>query len=283
VSIIGDLVASLWLACTVLALTGCGQALFARWAVQKLSRRLQVRARPGPERLEVTGRPLPSVTILKPLHGAEPDLAANLASFLEQGHGAPVQVILGLCREGDPAEPIARKLVAEHAAACAKRGLVAEVVVDTTRHGSNGKVSNLVNMTRLAWGETILLADSDIAAPKHYLRAVLEALALPGVGAVTCVYHGVSDGSPWSRLTALMIDWHFLPNVLVGLETGLAKPCMGSTIALRRDTLTRIGGFEAFKDQLADDYEIGHAVRGLGLKVAVPPMLVGHSDRKSVV
>jgi ceramide glucosyltransferase len=53
---------------------------------------------------------------------------------------------------------------------------------------------------------------------------------------------------------------------------------MGSTIALRRATLDRIGGFTAFADKLADDYAIGEAVDALGLKVAVPPMLVVHGS-----
>jgi ceramide glucosyltransferase len=63
---------------------------------------------------------------------------------------------------------------------------------------------------------------------------------------------------------------------LVGLKLGVARPCFGATIALRAETLRRIGGFEAFADQLADDYAMGKAVRGLGLKVAVAPILVGH-------
>ncbi len=85
-------------------------------------------------------------------------------------------------------------------------------------------------------------------------------------------------GGLWSRLAVGWIDHHFLPNVVVGMALGMAKPCFGSTIALRRDTLDRIGGFLAFKDRLADDYAVGEAVRALGLAVAVPPDLVlGHT------
>ena len=56
----------------------------------------------------------------------------------------------------------------------------------------------------------------------------------------------------------------------------IAQPCFGSTIAIRADVLARVGGFAAFADHLADDYEIGRAVRGLGLKIAMPPMVVSH-------
>ncbi len=60
-------------------------------------------------------------------------------------------------------------------------------------------------------------------------------------------------------------------------DLDLAQPCFGSTIALRTETLRRIGGFEAFADALADDYAMGEAVRRLGLKVAIPAFTIGHT------
>jgi ceramide glucosyltransferase len=79
------------------------------------------------------------------------------------------------------------------------------------------------------------------------------------------------------------IDDHFLPGAAVGLALGLARPCLGQTIALKRETLARIGGFEAIANELADDYAIGKAVRRAGFKVVLPSMLVAHSfDEKSL-
>ena len=51
-------------------------------------------------------------------------------------------------------------------------------------------------------------------------------------------------------------SYDFLPNAVVGTSLGLASPCMGSTIALRRETLDEVGGFAAFVDRLADDYDV---------------------------
>ena len=70
---------------------------------------------------------------------------------------------------------------------------------------------------------------------------------------------------------------HFLPATILGLVLGLARPCLGATIALSRETLSRIGGFETVANQLADDYAIGKAVRQAGLRVVLPRMLVAHS------
>jgi ceramide glucosyltransferase len=70
---------------------------------------------------------------------------------------------------------------------------------------------------------------------------------------------------------------HFLPNVLVGLAMGLARPCFGATIAMKRQTLGAIGGFDAFLAHLADDNAIGEAVRNAGLSVSIPPLIVTHT------
>jgi len=68
---------------------------------------------------------------------------------------------------------------------------------------------------------------------------------------------------------------------MLGTALGLASPCFGSTIALRRQTLEEVGGFTAFADQLADDYEIGRAVRAKGYTLAIPAMGVGHTTAEN--
>lgn len=209
-------------------------------------------------------------TLLKPLHGAEPRLVANLSSFLDQDWDAPIQMVAGVQRPDDPAIDAVRTLQAD------TTGAEITLVQNGARHGSNGKVSNLVNMLPAARHELIVLSDSDMAASPTYLRVLAGALAQPGVGAVTCAYRGRGDAGFWSEVAAAGISYHFVPQLLVGLATGMARPGMGSTIALRRATLDRIGGFLPFADTLADDYAVGEAVRGLGLAVTVPPMLLVH-------
>jgi ceramide glucosyltransferase len=72
-------------------------------------------------------------------------------------------------------------------------------------------------------------------------------------------------------------SYTFLPNAVLGTSLGLAAPCFGSTIALKRETLEEVGGFQAFADQLADDYEMGRAVRAMGYTLAIPALGVGHT------
>jgi len=124
--------------------------------------------------------------------------------------------------------------------------------------------------------DTIVLSDSDIVVGPNYLRTVTAMLSSASVGAVTCLYYGVAVGGIWARLSALAINAHFLPSVVLGLALGLARPCFGSTLAFRRKTLGEIGGFTAFVDCLADDYAIGTALRARGYKIAIPPFATAH-------
>lgn len=212
----------------------------------------------------------PGVTILKPLHGAEAGLLENLASFCTQDYPGPVQIILGVQDPRDQAIAVVERLCAQ----CDADHI--EFVVDTTMHGLNRKVSNLINMWRRAEHDIIVVADSDIRVDPHYLARVVTALDQRGIGAVTCLYHGLATPGIWAKLAALGINAHFLPSVVFGLTLGLANPCFGSTIAFKRKTLAEIGGFAGVADCLADDYAIGARLRAQGYKIAVLPSTVGH-------
>jgi ceramide glucosyltransferase len=221
----------------------------------------------------VTGHS-PDVTILKPLHQGEPDLARNLETFFAQRYDGQVQIVFGVHDQSDPAVAVVRALQAKYP------HLDTAIVADTALYGTNAKVSNLINMLPSARHDTLVLSDSDIAVTPDWLSRVTGALAKPGVGIVTCLYTGepAYDGHRlWSALAAMGTSYTFLPNAVLGTSLGLAAPCFGSTIALRRETLDEVGGFAAFADQLADDYEMGRAVRARGYTLAIPAMGVGHT------
>ncbi len=210
------------------------------------------------------------VSLLKPLYGEEPGLEANLESFLDQAHAGPVQFVFGAQDPEDPALEVVRRLQARRPQADIA------VAVDGPLLGPNRKVSNLAHLAAVARHDLLILSDADMRAPPGYLDRVAACAAEPGVGAVTCFYFGQGRAGFWSRMAAMGVSYGFLPNVAAGVALGLARPCMGSTIALSRRTLADIGGFEAFAHVLADDYEIGRAVRAQGRRVALPPFAMAH-------
>jgi ceramide glucosyltransferase len=209
----------------------------------------------------------PGVSILKPLHGDEPGLYENLWSFIVQDYPA-VQIVLGVNDPADGALTAARRLIRDFPAS------EIALVVDRRIRGSNQKVSNLENMLPAAHHDLLVLADSDMRVNPSYLSAVTAPLQDARTGIVTCLYKGISAGGFWSVLGALQINFGFLPNALLGNALGLGRGCFGATIALRRATLGRIGGFALLRDELADDHRIGAAVRAQGLVVVLSPYLV---------
>jgi ceramide glucosyltransferase len=251
---------------TGLGFAGAAYALLAAWFARAFT------ARP-----EAAIENLPALSILKPLHGDEPALAENLQSFFLQDYPAPVQYVFGVQVPDDGAIAVVEALIKRYPAADAV------LVVDKARHGTNPKISNLMNMRAAVRHDTVVLSDSDIAVEPGYLRRVAAALAPENVGAVTCVYTGWAAAGLASRLGAMGVSYHFLPNVMCGLGLKLTAPCFGSTIAIKGPVLREIGGFAAFADILADDNEIGRRVRAAGHAVAIPPFAVRHAATETTL
>jgi ceramide glucosyltransferase len=223
------------------------------------------------------GRVVPAMTVLKPLHGLEPRLLDNLETLLAQDYGAPLQIIFGLRDADDPAIAVVEALRARHPWADIA------LVIDPARHGSNNKVSNLINMTGRIAHPLVVISDSDVALPPGTLQRLAEAADDKGVGLVSCLHIGRGDAGFWSGLGAMDIAYRFMPSVAVACATGLGQPALGPTMALRREVLEGIGGFARFADVLADDYEMGRAVRALGLRGVVPRLVIIHCCAESTL
>ena len=253
-------------ACLAGSTAGCGFLIVATMLVR----------RAAPSARSMIG-PAPAVTILKPLHGDEPDLPRLLRSFCDQDYAGDVQIVFGCQDPADPAVAVVERLRAS------RPHMAIDLVVGGQAEGANRKVANLEQIATAARHNIFVMADSDIGVRPDYLARIVESLAQPGTGAVTCLYHGEGSSTVAAMASAMAINAHFLPKVVFGIAIDAARPCFGSTIAMRRDTLDRIGGFRAFADQLADDYAIGCAVREQGLRVAVTSFTVSHACREETI
>jgi ceramide glucosyltransferase len=200
----------------------------------------------------------PPVTILKPVCGDEALLEEAIASFCAQSY-PEFQMVIGAHAPDDPAVAVARRVAARFPACDIS------IVIDASRHGANGKISNLMNMLPHARHDVLVIADSDLHVRPDYLDSVVAALAVPGTGLVTtlCGGEAASDGMA-GRLGAAHISHTFLPGALLAVALG-RRDCLGGTMALRRDVLARAGGLAALVGHLADDNVLGQLVRQLGL------------------
>jgi ceramide glucosyltransferase len=240
------------------ALLAAMAALYTAIAALLLLRRREAAAPPG-ER--------PGVSILKPLCGAEPHLLDCLRSFARLDY-APLQIVFGVREASDPAIGVVQQLRREFPA------LDVALVVDPVVHGENLKASNLINMLPAARHDVVLISDSDVRVGPGYLDSVVQALARPGVGSVTCLFRGRPGPGLWSRVASMFInDWYF-PAILVSQALGDTSFASGVTIALRLQTLERLGGLKVLADHLADDWLLCDHVRRLGLATVLAGFVV---------
>jgi ceramide glucosyltransferase len=209
-------------------------------------------------------RAWPAVTVLKPLHGAEPLLAQALESFFVQDYPA-LQLVFGVQRADDPAAAVVRELRVRHPQ------IDAVLVVDATPHGANGKVGNLINMYPYARHDVLVVSDSDMHVAPDYVSRVTAELDAAGTGLVTSLYVGKPFGSGVvAQLGAAYINQIFASGAVMARALG-RQDCLGATMALTRATLRRIGGFEALSSYVGDDGVLGQLVLVTGQKIALAP------------
>ena len=228
---------------------------------------LRGRAEPGEGSAGPT-QSLPPVSILKPLKGTDPDIYSSFRSHCLQNY-PEYEIIFGVSDPEDPAVASVQQLQREFP----ERSI--QLVVSPNKLGANVKVSNLEQMLPSAQYQHLLVNDSDIRVEPDYLRRIMASLTDERVGMVTCLYRGVAAATLGSRLESLGISTDFCAGVLVArqLEGGL-RFGLGSTLAFRRYDLERIGGFKSIVDFLADDYELGRRIAGLGLQVVLSGVVV---------
>lgn len=207
------------------------------------------------------------VTVLKPLCGIEPRLYENLATLCDQCW-PQVQIVFGVRDRRDPAAGIVRELMRRHP----EQDI--ELVIDARIHGTNFKVSNLMNMACRVRHPWLVVADSDIAVPRNWLDKLCAPLADPRTGVVTCLYRARPLGGFWAHIGAQFIDSWFIPSVRVASALGSSDFGFGASVALRADTLSAIGGFAALRNRLADDYWLGRLARERGLATVLADTVV---------
>ena len=245
-------------ACATLA--SIGYCLLCTWAGMKFVRRRNP--------VDFVSSDLPSVSILKPLKGTDPEMYEALRSHCAQDY-PEYEILFGVTSADDAAGAAVERLIAEFP----QRKI--RLVLCGKRLGANGKVSSLAQLVPQAAHEFLLVNDSDIVVRPDYLRIVMTEVAQPGVGLVTCLYRAIPAKSFFSKLEALGISTDFMPGVLAAreIERGLHFG-LGSTLAFRRSSLAKIGGFEAIVDYLADDYELGRRIYQHGERVELSNAVV---------
>jgi ceramide glucosyltransferase len=220
----------------------------------------------------------PGVSILKSLKGLDPGMIDAFRSHCRQSYTGEYELLFGVASLSDPAAKAVQQLQAEFPA------LSIKLIECPQRLGTNGKVSTLIQLVPHAHHNFLLINDSDITVSPRYLERVMACFAPEAdsagnnakeVGLVTALYRGRARHTLASTLEALGIASDFQAGVLLSkwIEGGLHYG-LGSTLAIRREALEKIGGLISLVDHLADDYELGARISAAGYRVALSAEVV---------
>lgn len=211
--------------------------------------------------------PRPGITILRPMRGLDAGAAENLAALAALTYPGPVQIVVGVTDPDDPALPLAMAFRAAHPT----RRIT--IVVGDAGAATNPKVANLVSMTEAAAHELLVVSDANVRVAPDYLERMLAHMRATAADMVANPI-AVEDGhGAAARLESLQLAGTIAAAVCAS-ELVRHTCVIGKSVLLRRGDLTRLGGWARFADVLGEDYLMGRAWAGAGMRVAIAPMVV---------
>jgi ceramide glucosyltransferase len=202
----------------------------------------------------------PPLSILKPIYGLDRETYQNYASFCLQDY-PDYEILFCVSDDRDPAIAV----IAELARNFPDRKI--KLIVGSEPLGVSDKVNKLCRMVREATHEIVVVSDSDVRVEPQYLRAIAAPFRDPKIGAVTCLYRGLTDGSLAANLEAIGNSTDFTAGVLMAWMLGDVNFTLGATMATTKTRLAEIGGFESLVDHFSDDYELGNRIAARGHRV----------------
>ncbi len=212
----------------------------------------------------------PALSVLKPLHGTEPGMERNLESFFEQVYPAPFELLFCARHETDLGLALARQVGARYPQVRAQYLTCGEPMPKF----HNAKVYSLEKLDSVAAYDLYVTSDADVRVAPDYLLRMVQNLRDPELGIASCVYVGTAYGgrkaSFAAKLDAVGKSVEMTSGVLVADMIEGTKFALGATMATRRQSITRVGGFAELGQFYADDFELGNrlAKQGAGVKMA---------------
>jgi ceramide glucosyltransferase len=212
----------------------------------------------------------PPVSLLKPLHGAEPGLREYLEGFFRLDY--PEYEILFCARtENDAGLSIARELAAKYPK------IPVRILTSGEPPWPNARCYSLNQMKAVAQHDILVITDSDVRVKPDYLKAIVEPFRNEETGLVTCMYRGVAaQGGFWAKLEGLGMSVEMTSGVLVAEMLEGMHFALGPSMAVRKKCVDQIGGFQRLGDYYADDFMLGNLVAEKGNTVVLSDHVIDH-------
>ena len=192
----------------------------------------------------------------------------NIESFFRQNY-AEYEVLFAADEPDDAALPIIREICARYP------HIPSRILITGQPPWPNAPNYCFHRLTEIAAHDILVTSDSDVEVQPNF-RDVVTPLLDPKVGAVTCVFRGKSAGGICGALDAIGMSVEFTAGVLIANLLEGMKFGLGPTIALRKDSIGKIGGYAAVREYLSNDFVVGNFIHKAGFRVVLSSHVVDH-------
>ena len=205
---------------------------------------------------------LPPVSIIKALSGLDDELERNLESFFHLEYPT-YEVLFSFTSSSDPAFSVARRVADRHPE------IPSVFVVDAREPGGNSKVNRLSAALKHARFRHVLMADGNVRVHPEFLARAISFFIDRRVGLVSHLFQARGARTLGSRLESLHLNGALRAGT-AAMAALLGIPCVvGKSILVSREALNAIGGIEALRDHLAEDFLLGSLVSKAGYRVVL--------------
>jgi len=213
---------------------------------------------------------LPPISLIKPLHGAEPGLEQYLESFFRIDY-PDFEILFCARTEEDAGMQVGRKVAARHPAAPVR------YFTSGQPPWPNARCYSLSVMAPNAAHDLLVITDSDVLVTPSFLREIAKSFRDGTVGAATCLYRGKAAGlGLWGLMEGLGMSVEMTAGVVVADMLEGMKFTLGPCMAVRKEALEAIGGFSRLGYYYADDFMLGNLVASSGRTVDLSGHTIDH-------
>jgi len=202
----------------------------------------------------------PPVSILKPVRGIDCEAYENFASMCRIDY-AEYEIVFAVADVADPVIGLIRRLQEEFP----HRSI--RLITAVEQRGHCRKTNSLRRLAEEAKYDLLVMNDSDVRVDKDYLWNVAGPFRDPKVGAVTALFRSKSTGGLAAAVDAVGVPTDASASTMVVWKFSKLDFAYGWTMAVTKERLKEIGGFDALIDMHSDDFALGHEIAKRGYRV----------------
>lgn len=211
--------------------------------------------------------PAPPVTLCKAVEGADESTYELFESLLHIDYPGRLEYLIGTLTPEDPVVDIVARLQAAYPDHDL-RLVMGELV------GVNRKTSIMRTMAQQATTDLLVFTDGDVYHAPDTLQWLVPELLRPEVGCVYQFPRARPAGTLGGQVIALHYEQVYLPQWMMAEATGGQNTAIGMLMAQRREVMDTYGGFDAFLDALADDFQFANQAARQGFRPVMLPKLI---------